>query len=342
MFCVECGREGELYEGLCGECFLAKNVFVTIPENIDVEICVHCGARKKKKRWILADDEEFILEIIKENVSCEKGVTDFDVHIMSNFEDERNVDVSVTTFAKVHDLKVKEEHETKVRFKKTVCYECSKREGGYWEAKVQLRSGKRDLDQKELDRALELLDLIVGMREGKDKDAFISKVEKVHGGLDFYLGSKNMGKAIAKKLASEFGGSVTESQKLVGRKDGKNTYRMTYAVRTLDFRVGDFIKLKKRLYRMLSMSSNKVLLLSLDNRENVHFKPEDLEEAKLLGGGELVREMVVVSRSDMEIQVLDPDTLKTVDVILPEGFNAEGDSVKIVKFEEGYFLVGEN
>lgn len=342
MFCVECGKEGKLFQGLCSDCFLRKNVFITIPKSIDVEVCVHCGSWKKKKNWVTVEDEDLIRDVILENLERESNVSDFDLHINQDFEDEKNINVDVMTHSTVLGLKAEEKHSTKVRIKKTVCGECSKQQGGYWEAKVQLRAGKRSLDENELDWALEVVDTEVSTREKKHRDAFISKVEKVHGGLDFYFGSNNMGKNISRRLASEFGGTIKESRKLVGRKDGKDIYRMTYAVRASDFRVGDFLELDKKVMKVLSVSSNKAYLRSLDNWEDIHVKPEDLVSAKLLGGDEIVKEMVVVSRSDSEIQVLDPDTLKTVDVLVPESFEVSGESVKIVKSKEGYYLVGDD
>jgi nonsense-mediated mRNA decay protein 3 len=342
MICVECGKEGKLYQGVCSDCFLRKNIFITIPKNLDVEVCVHCGSWRKKKNWVAVEDEDIIKEVILENLESDSNVSDFDLHINPSFEDEKNINVNVTTHAIVFGLKAEEGHSTKVRIKKTVCIECSKQQGGYWEAKVQLRSGKRSLDEGELDLALEIVDIEAATREKKHREAFISKVEKVHGGLDFYFGSNSMGKNIARRLASEFGGNIKESRKLVGRKDGKDIYRMTYAVRASDFRVGDFIELDKKVMKVLTISSNKACLRSLDSWEDVHLKPEDISSAKLLGGDEILKDMIVVSRSESEVQVLDPDTLKTVDVLVPEGFMVEGESVKIVKFEEGYFLVGDD
>ncbi len=339
MFCVECGKEGELYQGLCVECYLAKNVFIKVPKNIDVEVCAHCGARKRGKSWISYEGEDIIKKVVIENAKSHKDITDFDVHIKSDFEDENNVIVSVITHVNVLGLKAEEEHDTRIRIKRVVCDECSKQHGGYWEAKVQLRGSKRGLSEVDLEKALEMVDQIVVSRERKEKSAFVTKVEEIHNGLDFYLGSKNLGKVISKGLANEFGGEVKESHKLIGKKDGKDVYRTTYSVRALDFRSGDFIQLNGKVMKLLSLSTNKVHLRSLETGENISLKPEELEKAKLLGGKEIIKDMVVVSKSEKEIQVLDPETLKTVDVLLPRNFEVNGESVKIIKSEVGYFLV---
>lgn len=338
MFCVECGKEGELYQGLCVECYLAKNVFIKIPKNIDVEVCAHCGARKRGKSWVSYEGEDLIENVLIENARSHKDVTDFDVHIKSDLEDENNVIVSVLTHSNVLGLKAEEKHDIRIRIKRIVCDECSKQHGGYWEAKVQLRGSKRGLSDEDLEKAVEIVDSIVVSREKKDKSAFVTKVQEIHNGLDFYLGSKNLGKAISKGLANEFGGEVKASHKLVGKKDGKDVYRTTYAVRALDYRSGDFIQLEGKVMKLLSLSTNKIHLRALETGENISIKSEEMEKAKLLGGKEIIKDMVVVSKSEKEIQVLDPETLRTVDVVLPRDFEVSGESVKVVKSEVGYFL----
>lgn len=341
MFCVKCGKEGELFESLCSECYLSKNIFVAIPDNIDVELCGHCRKRRKGKIWIADNEEIFIEEILKENADIHPDVNDFDIHMTSEFEDENNIRVKAITHAHVQGLKAEEEHAAKIRIKRAVCPECSKQHGGYWEAKVQFRGSKRILSKDDLERAYDIVESIVGAREEKDKDAFITKIENIHDGLDFYLGSKSLGKTISKRLASEFGGELKESYKLIGKKDGKEIFRTTYSVRAQDFRVGDFIQQKNKVLEVQKISSNKILLRALDTGENISVKPDKLKEAKLIGGHEIAWEMVVVSRSENEIQVLDPDSLKTVDVLLPKGVDIIGEKVKVLKYETGYYLVGK-
>jgi nonsense-mediated mRNA decay protein 3 len=340
MFCVACGREGKLYGSLCSDCFLSKNVFITLPKNKDVELCVHCGSRKKGKGWVKASEHTDILEeVIFESVKKSPEVEDFDIHLKPDYEDEKNVNVEVITHANVHDLKAEEEHKLRVRFKKTVCSECSRREGGYWEAKVQLRGDRKGLDNEDTERALDIVDFTMAEREKKDRDAFLTKMEKIHSGLDFYVGSNALGKAISKRLAVEFGANVKESAHLVGRRDGKDIYRMTYLVRLPAYRVDDFIQLDKEIFLVKKVTSEGAILQGMHNRKDIRFSLKDLEKVKILGGSELVKDMVVVSKKESEIQVLDPDNLKTVDVILPSGFKIKDDFVRVLKHNEDYFVV---
>lgn len=339
MFCVECGTEGKVYQSLCADCYLKKNKFTNIPKNIDVELCAHCNLRKKGKKWVSDFDKDVLHEVISENVKTESAVSDFDIHITPNYEDENNVNIQVIIHAKVDDLKAEEKHQIRLRFKKTACDECSKQQGGYWEAKVQLRGAKKALSEEEKERAFGIVDLMVAEREKKDKDAFVTKIEEIHSGLDFYFGSKSMGKAISKKLALEFGGNVKESGELMGKSDGKDIYRMTYSVRLLGFQIGDFLQLDEQVFQVRKISSDGVLLRALESGSDFWFSTNDLERAKGIGGPEIIKEMVVVSRGRNEMQVLDPDTLKTVDVLVPMGIDTSGESVRVVKWETGYYLV---
>jgi nonsense-mediated mRNA decay protein 3 len=339
MFCVECGKEDKLYEGLCSECFLKKRTFLKIPKNIDVELCAHCGLRRKGKGWVRDEDKDTIEEVIMESVESTPEVIKFDVHVNYEYEDENNVNVKVMSHAKVQDLKVEEQHNVKIRFKKAVCDECSKQQGGYWEAKVQVRASKKGLFEEDKEKAFDIVDAMVAEREKKDKDAFISKIEEIHSGLDFYLGSKSLGKVIAKKLASQFGGQVKESAELVGRREGKDVYRMTYSVRLSDFRVSDFLLLDEQVFQVRKLSSDGILLRALESHKDMWFSPSDLSKAKHIGGSEIIKDMVVVSKGENEIQVLDPDNLKTVDVLIPPGSKISGESVAIAKCEAGYFFI---
>ena len=56
MFCPSCGKEITGSKRLCRECFLENVDIAKIPEHIDVEVCVDCGAHKEGDTWI--DHEE--------------------------------------------------------------------------------------------------------------------------------------------------------------------------------------------------------------------------------------------------------------------------------------------
>ena len=72
--------------------------------------------------------------------------------------------------------------------------------------------------------AIDILEEIVARSEGKDEKAFISKIEKVRGGVDYYLGSKRLATQIADTLKKKFNAELKKSYELVTQKEGKDVH----------------------------------------------------------------------------------------------------------------------
>jgi len=51
MYCVECGKEGKLFNGLCCDCFKNKTEFFKLPRVIKINLCSLCYARQKANHW---------------------------------------------------------------------------------------------------------------------------------------------------------------------------------------------------------------------------------------------------------------------------------------------------
>src|SRR5437660_494332 len=57
MFCVECGTEGPVYEGLCAKCFRKKYPVVQPIELLDIARCESCGSYRLRSGWSKVDRE---------------------------------------------------------------------------------------------------------------------------------------------------------------------------------------------------------------------------------------------------------------------------------------------
>ena len=62
MICIECGKEAELYNNLCADCFRAKKQFIDVPKIVDIRLCIHCGARERGKQWLDVESVESAIE----------------------------------------------------------------------------------------------------------------------------------------------------------------------------------------------------------------------------------------------------------------------------------------
>src|SRR5207302_463181 len=108
---------------------------------------------------------------------------------------------------------------------------------------------------------------------------FVSRIEEVHGGLDFYVSTNALAKGLARDIAGSFGGIVSASPKLFGQKQGKEVYRVTALVRLAAFQKGDVVRHKGSLAEVTSLRPF-VVLRDLVTGERRRFKPKDVRGAR--------------------------------------------------------------
>ncbi len=341
-FCVVCGKETdeELRSGVCAPCFLATNTLASLPEHVDVEVCVHCHSRKRGEIWLpgFGSMEPIVEEAIREAVAWDKRTEKPRLDVEVTPEDERNFSVKVMARGVAEGLPFEQDLSTRSRIKGATCIRCSRIQGGYYEAIVQIRATKRDLEQSEL-RAIRVLAsrFIERVVEGGDRNAFVLRDLEEHGGLDIYMGTTNAGRMLARLVATEFGGKITDHAKTVGQKDGLDIIRLTFAVRLPEYRAGDYLILGDDVVEVTHIGIKTVGLMDVRNGRTRHVERPSLDRATILPRNE-AKEAVIVTRATGELQVLDPWNYQTVSVLIPHGMEVVGDAVEVVKYE-GELLV---
>lgn len=346
MFCVECGDEvpdGELRDALCPRCFLSSTAWSSLPALVDVEVCVHCGARRRGgTAWVDEERpmEEVVEAAVREAMGVERRVEEPRVHMVIEPEDVRNHRAAVTVEGTVEGLEFHDEHETRVRLKNATCTRCSRFHGGYFESTVQLRrDGPDGLGTDELQEASRLVEAIVDRvrRVQGDRDAYVLRMEPHHGGLDVQLGTTAAGRAVARGLAEELGGRLGESPQLAGRKEGEDVYRMAYSVRVPPFRVGDVVVHDDAVLLVRSIGSKHVRAVLLPSLDAITVERDRLEHATVLKAAD-AEEAVVVSRRGREVQVLDPQTFRTVTVQAPPRLSRALETVPVHRYRDRLIL----
>jgi len=228
MFCVECGREGPTYGGLCSTCFGERHTLLRPPERVDIPQCVHCSRFLIGKGWAEVPLEEACRAALLEKSRLDKEVRKVSLAPTFRHEDERNLLVAVKASLAVEDFLVTRRFETKVRIQGATCPACGRRRGMYYEAILQFRASTGRLPEDLAAEASRYVEDAVAA----DPNQFITKVETVRGGLDFYLSSNAQAKTIAKAYR-DWGAETRASPKVYGQKEGKELYRVTYLVRFL-------------------------------------------------------------------------------------------------------------
>ncbi len=274
MFCVECGAEGPVYEGVCASCFAKKHPLVEAPANLDVPRCGQCGAFHFHSGWSRVDIDRAIPRLLAERVRVLSPFVHATFTHEAREEDANNYFLTVAASGRFEDLTQTQDFHVRLRIKPSVCDTCQKQTGRYFEGILQVRADGRDLTPAEL-RAVRTLVFSRVERRRDEAGDFVSRTEEVHGGLDFYVSTNALGTRLAKEVADALGGAVTASPKLYGERKGKELYRVTTLVRLPAFQVGDVVRKREELSEVLAVRPF-VELRDLVTGETRRYKPKDL------------------------------------------------------------------
>ena len=340
MFCVECGREGETYDGLCSQCYIAKGNFVSLPTILDVNLCGDCFAVRIGSKWIDSLSlEAAVRQAIGNALQKDRQVAETSLKLDLMENDPRNYIAEVVVDFRVRDLIASERFSIVIRLKRETCNRCGRRAGHYYESIIQIRGPRPKSDRDIIERAREIAVSRLTEMGVKNRNIFISKIEEQHGGYDIYLSSSSAGKSVAKELVKEFSAIIKSSAAVAGMKDGVSLKRMTYLVRLPEYSVGDVLVIGDVPHLLRSVSERQLVLFDLVHWHETSVSPSRLPKFELLRAEEHVKNALVVSESDKELQLIDPETMETIEVLRPAGFSHSGDTVRACKTNIGLLLL---
>jgi nonsense-mediated mRNA decay protein 3 len=340
MFCVECGKETSIYKnGVCLECYVQHKQFTSGPSVIDVFSCPRCDAFKYKNTWIHKSFKQVLLRHIKDKYHISRELKNLDITVDCNHSG-KTLPCRITMNGFVGAYQIEEEHQVTVRLKQTICDVCSRQYGGYYEATLQIRAENRKLRKSEIQHFTEEVDAAVSQLQKKgNRGLFITDVGMEHGGVDFYLSERGSAYSIVKTLQGKYGGEIKQSSKNIGMKDSKQIYRMTYLLRLPTYRMGDFIQMKNTFYRITGVCRNRVHVLDLATWKETVVDGKALQHVRIFGGEELIQEMILVSQSEIEVQIMGQSSYKTFEIKKPIDFTFKDKILHVVAIDDTLFLV---
>ena len=277
MFCVECGTEEPVYEGLCAKCFLKKHPVVRPVELLDIARCTSCGSFRFRSGWSKVDRELALPQLLREAMPPLPPYERVGFTNVAREEDPNNIALTVKAVGRFRDLAPLQDFHLRVRIKPSICDTCQKQRGRYYEGILQVRGDDRDLMPREM-RSVRTL-VVARVDRSDDASAFVTRIEEVHGGLDFYLSTNALAKRLARDVADTLGGTVSSSPKLYGQKQGREVYRVTALVRLAAFQKGDVVRHKGALAEVTSVRPF-VVLRDLVTGEARRFKPKEVRGAR--------------------------------------------------------------
>jgi nonsense-mediated mRNA decay protein 3 len=133
------------------------------------------------------------------------------------------------------------------------------------------------------------------------------------------------------------GGTIIESPKLVGAKEGKGLYRVTFAVRLPGIIPGDIVKMHGSLV-LVEKVGRRIAGTDLSTGFSTSIPAEE-EPEKAASAGEAMA-TVLVSGDASSVQILDPVTYAPLTIRRPAFLNKEpGEDVRVIKTRDGVFLL---
>ena len=344
VICPKCGKECEkLFGSVCKACFLENFKLIDLPLVLHIRICGRCGAYFHKNRWeSLGSLDEVVLRAVEDAIFVHNEAEGVELDLEPRELTPYIYSVKVKVDAFVKGESIHAEAETEVRILRTACDMCSRESGGYFEAIIQLRAAGRLPAEEEIKQCMALVREVLGsMKKKGDRLAFISNTDVLKEGLDLYMGSVNASRQICRIISSELGGNFAESPTLVGMKDGKDLYRITFSMRLPEFRPGDIIRFREKVLEIKS-SGKKVSGIFLEDGARFTSTSEELKGAEKISRVEEAGFAVLVSVEPNAILVLDPWTYETVVLKKPLSFAAEaGSEIPVIKTSYGLFALGK-
>ncbi|MGZ4864727.1 MAG: 60S ribosomal export protein NMD3 [Halobacteriota archaeon] len=332
--CPSCGDSSY---GVCERCRTKSRTILAIPRFISIKVCPTCSDYFFNGVWMNGGPNEAIAKAVGEALKIDPN--DSTLTIVLN-------QVSPTTIHAHVEISVSQARasrrnfDVEVHVNRATCDRCSRISGGYYESKVQIRANHRRPDRTELDRALEIAGITIDLLQKTDRLAFISKITLLREGLDLYIGSVKAAKKITRSLLREMGGTVNDSAKLIGRRDGKDIYRVTYVVRLPEFPNGTIILSRQHIYEICStVSTTNAVDLETGNRAALN--ADTLRTAELVGTRRDAKKTLLVAIDADEAHVLDPETYVTRTIKKPPYISKEdeGREIKVVKTQERVFIL---
>ena len=326
--CPVCGKPVESLD-MCPECYVERREVFELDDVVELVRCPRCGFFKISGRWREMCFEDALLEILLSKI---RVMPEFEVEKVSVTPLTRGEvgKYSVTLRGRMDNVELDVEKVIEVRVSNEVCWRCSREAGGYYEAIVQIRADNRKVSEEEIETVKEIIERILN-RERENKKAFISKIVERREGVDFYFGDRNIGRKVSRTIVEELGGRIVESKKIHTRRDGKDVYRFTYAVRLPEYRKGDVVEENGKVCVVTSQRLGKAV--SIDG-ESIR-----LRNPKLIARREEIVETVVVGCDEFVVEILHPRTQEVVQVRRPKAELKPGDTVFVVESDGSIYVI---
>jgi len=316
-FCVACGA-GPPHSSnrLCETCFRERNTLSECEETSQAYRCPKCGMNFESARWGFLEQEDLLQRRLDDSLQIHERAEAVGIATHAETIDERNVRIHVQVDGQIDAFHFEEQHEVIVRTSNMICKTCTRKDGNYYEATLQIRSAGRKLEDSEIEVLRGSLDTLLASME-PDPMFFITKEGSVVGGWDVTMGSKSLARTWARHMIQRWGGQTRETHSVIGQKDGMEVTRLTVLYRKPGYELGDVIRWRKRLWMIGAWQKDGPILSAQDQREKTGASWRDLEKAVVMSRFVDQIEVDLLNRDASAAEFMDPRDFKIQTVRLP-------------------------
>jgi nonsense-mediated mRNA decay protein 3 len=312
-FCPKCGKPSET-DGLCSQCRIGSTPWFSCDKRVTSTNCPSCGAIKVVNTWTdsVADRADLGPEVAKSAVHFLPEVKKPSIKVTI---EDLTVNRSRATLVLQGILYTKPVEGTctvEIIWHKEQCDRCNRISGSYYEGVVQVRAEGRIPSTYEIQTAATVAQQVEDtLQAGGERLSFISDMNEIHDGLDIIIGSQHIGTLISQGIIAQLGGRFTTHPKLVGEKNGRQLFRITYSVRLPRFQKSDVIKIKTRYYEVQRVESHHLRVTDLSDGTSKAVREDDAE--RIIGNSRNAETGLVVFADGKSMGVLDPLSCQTRD-----------------------------
>jgi nonsense-mediated mRNA decay protein 3 len=305
-FCPKCGRPSDT-EGLCNPCRAGDTPWITCDPRVTGIHCPACGATKRVNTWTdtHVDRTGLARELAGSAVHLHPDLKKPKITIHVEDTGPTRSRAEITVKGTLYTIPVEKDCTTEIIWQKEQCDRCNRISGSYYEGTVQVRAEGRHVSPFEVQTAFSVATQIEdSLQAGGERLSFISDMAETRDGLDITVGSQHIGLMIAQGITAQLGGRYTTHPKLVGEKDGRQLYRITYSVRLSRFQKQDVVRLNDTYAEVEQVEGRRIRIFDLDEGRS-RSVPEDAI-VQLVGNSRNAEPALVAYVSGDMAGILDP------------------------------------
>jgi nonsense-mediated mRNA decay protein 3 len=341
FFCPKCGKATG-HEGLCIECRIGNTPWFVCDRRVKSVHCPSCGAVKQVNTWTdtKLDRVDLAPELAKTAVHFHPDVRKPSVVVTVGDDTPSRSTATIALKGLLHNTHLEATCSVEIIWHKEQCDRCNRISGSYYEGIVQVRAEGRLPSTFELQMSAGIAQQVEdSLQAGGERLSFIADTNETREGLDITVGSQHIGMLISQGIIAQLGGRFTTHPKLVGEKNGRQLYRITYSVRLPRFQKQDVVFSRGRYLEATHIESSHIKALDLAGGVPTSVREEDIE--RLVGNlRDAVSALVVFVDSNI-MGVLDPETCQTKELRKVPWLDVKaGQHVLVLRDNENLIVVG--